>query len=320
MPIVHKTWTVKNSNDPAQNQIPEGERAIYLDMLLSDYYGKMVRQGNSFCINGIQASLRPFKEAAGIDVGMSAEVGIDYVPTTQHSKQAWRNVFKGWSAQKKLTNAMGSQIRYDDLEFGWNDKEGKNRQRTSTIQGTGLNDTSAEKLTLTGVSAQTSGTTVGIYSLQDYYNSAYETPAASRDPFTNSNIKDPKWGSTPFPNVETMRCSATNSAGWFDKDGGIPGPGLLVHQNAVTQNNWANLPSNSHSLCGVLYASAFIMPDDTAASIEDEFLLTISISVKSWKSLTASPKRTYRARRMKPSNRAKGVKRGRYYGRRKRRY
>lgn len=318
MPIVHKSWTVKNSNDPAINQINEGERAIYLDMLLSEYYGKMVRQGNSFCINGIQASLRPFKEAVGIDVGMSAEVGIDFIPTTQHSKVAWRNVFKGWSAQKKLTNAMGTQIRYDDMEFGWNAKEGVNRARTSTIQGTGLNDTSAEKLTLTGVSTQTSGTTVGIYSLQDYYNSAYETPAASRDPFTNSNIKDPKWGATPFPNQETLRCSATNSAGWATKE--VLGQEVNVHESAITQNAWATLPTNSHSLCGVLYASAFIMPDDTSAQLEDEFILTISISVKSWKSLTASPKRTYRARKSRPSNRAKGVRTSRYYGKRKRRY
>lgn len=320
MPVVSQTYLIENSNDPAKNVIPAGERAIYLDMLLSEYYGKMVRQGNSFCINGIQASLRPSESSAGIDVGMSVECGIDYVPTTQHSKTAWRNVFAGWSKQKRLGIAMGDQVRYDDMEFGWNATEGVSRSRTSNIFGQGMADGTGEKLTLTGVSNQTTGATIGNYSLQDYYNSAYETPAPSRDPFTNTDIKQPKWGTTPFPNQETLRCAATSSASWFDKDGGLPGPTLLVHQGAITQSEWAKQPTDSHALCGVLYASAFVMPDDTAAALADEFVLTISISVKSWKSLTASPKRTYRAKKMKPSNRAKGVRTSRYYGKRKRRY
>ena len=287
-------------------------------MLLSEYYGKMVRQGNSFCINGIQASLRPSDASAGIDVGLSVEVGVDYVPTTMHSKTAWRNIFKGWKGQKKLQNAVGTQIRYDDMEFGWNQDEGVSRGRTSIIYGNGLQDTLAEKLVLTGSSQATSGTNIGNYSLQDYYNSSYQTPAPSRNPFTNSDIKEAKWGTTPFPNVQTLRCAATSSAGWHERTTG--GISYEIHQQAITESNWSKNPTPAHSLCGVLYASAFVMPDDTAGAVEDDFILTISISVKSWKSLVESPKRTYRSRKAKPSNRAKGVRTSRYYGRRKRRY
>ena len=319
MPVVSKDFIVKVSNDPAKNVIDVGQRAMYLDMLLSEYYGKMVRQGNSFCINGIQASLRPSDASAGIDTGMAVEVGVDYVPVTQHSKTAWRNVFKGWRGQKKLSTAIGTQVRYDDLEFGWNDTEGKDRLRTSIIYGSGLADNAAEKMVLTGGSVQSSGTNIGTYSLKDYYNSAYETPAPSRDPFTNTDIKAAKWGDTPFPEVQTLRCAATSSAQWFNNDVG-GGVGLNIHDGAITQSEWAKQPTDSHSLCGVLYISAFVMPDDTIGQIEDEFIMTLSISIKNWTSLAASPKRTYRARKMKPSNRAKGVRTSRYYGRRKRRY
>lgn len=315
MPTVSQEFKVKTSNDPAQNVIEVGKRAMYLDMLLSEYYGKMVRQGNSFCINGIQASLRPDTDSVGIDTGLSVEVGVDYVPVTQHSKAAWNNIFRGWRSQKNLQNAIGTQIRYDDLEFGWNNKEGVDRARTSTIFGQGMSDNSGEKLVLTGDSNATSGTNIGWYSLQDYYNSSYETPEPSRDPFTNSDIKSAKWGNTPFPEVQTLRTSATSSAGWHT----LSGAGLNIHESAITIGDWQNLPTPAHSLCGVLYISAFVMPDDTAGQIEDDFILTVSISVTSWKPLVYRAKRTYRSLKSKMSNRRKGVKRNRYYARRNKR-
>ena len=69
MPEVSVTVPVNTNNDPAVNIIPEEYQGIYLDMLLSEYYGKMVRQGNSFCVTGIQASLVPNRDSAGIDIG-----------------------------------------------------------------------------------------------------------------------------------------------------------------------------------------------------------------------------------------------------------
>ena len=317
MPVVSQEFIVKVSNDPAKNVIDVGSRAMYLDMLLSNYYGKMVRQGSSFCINGIQASLRPSDASVGIDTGLSVEVGVDYVPVTQHSKTAWNNVFRGWRSQKNLQNAIGTQIRYDDLEFGWNKDEGKDRARTSTIFGQGMSDNTGEKLVLVGSSDATQGTNIGQYSLQDYYNSSYETPEPSRDPFTNTDIKDAKWGNTPFPEVQTLRTSATSSAGWFNNDIG-GGVGLNIHDSAITIGDWQNLPSPAHSLCGVLYISAFVMPDDTVGQIEDEFIMTLSISVTSWKPLITRAKKTYRAAKARFSNRRKGVRKGRYYARRRR--
>ena len=303
MPAVSQVFEVHIQNDPAENAIDQGKRAIYLDMLLSEYYGKMVRQGNSFSIVGVQASLQPDPESSGIDVGMSAEVKLNYVPTTRHSKFAWNQVYRGWRNQKKLATAIGTQVRYDDMEFGWSKNEGVDRGRTSTIFGSGMADELQEKLVLTGGSTATTGMTVGQYSLQAYYNDAYETPAPSRDPFTDTDIKDAKWGDTPFPEVQSLHCTATSSAVVHE---GLLGSGLA---GAITMGDIQTLPVPCHALCGVLEAEAYIMPDDTVSQDEDDFFLTITIFVSAWKPLVAhrSKKRRYKRR---------GSKRGRYGKRR----
>jgi len=254
-------------------------------MLLSDYYGKMVRQGQSFKVTGVQASLRPDPSASGIDVGLSAEVMLKYMPTTRHSKFAWNQVYKNWRNQKKLATAVGAQVRYDDLEFGFNMAEGGSRDRTSTIFGTGMGDSSTEKLVLTGASSGGSD-----FSLEDYYNSAYSTPAASEDPFTGTAIKEPKWGSDPFPKVQQIHCTATSSAN-TDADELAPHFG-----GAITMGDIQSFPvgGEANVLCGVLNAAAYIMPDDTISQDEDDFILTITLFVQSWKSLLFSPKRKYK--------------------------
>ena len=310
MPAVSVTRRININNDPAANAIAEGDRAVYLDMLLSEHYGKMVRQGTSFKVTGIQASLQPDPSSSGIDVGMSVDCLLHYVPTTRHARFAWNKVYTSWRNQKKLSTAVGGQIRYDDLEFGWNSKEGVSRGRTSTIFGSGMSDSAEEKLVLTGPSAQTAGTTVGQYSLQDYYNSAYKTPAASEDPFTGSDIKDPKWGDTPFPEPQYVACSATSSAvGWYD--------GSNKFSGAITMGDVQTLSEPINSLCGVFYIEAFVMPDDTVSQDEDDFILTLTWFVKSWTPLVFSRRK---GRRGKRTYRKGGWSRGRrYYRKRTRR-
>ena len=304
MPAVSQRFPVHTTDDPAVSVIPVGDGCMYLDMLLSEYYGKMIRQGNSFKIQGIQASLTPDEDSAGIDIGLSAEVQLQYVPVTRHSKFAWNQVYKGWRNQKKLATAVGGQIRYDDLEFGWDANEGVDRARTSTIFGSGMSDSAQEKLVLTGASVQTAGVTVGTYSLKDYYNSAYQTPDPSRDPFTNSDIKDAKWGDTPFPETQMLHCTATSSAQWF-RDSTT---GLDIHQGAITMGDIQTLPVPCESLCGVLLVEAYIMPDDTIAQLEDDFWLDLTVWVSSWKPLVF---------RRKARKSYKRSRKGKSYGRKR---
>ncbi|MCP4504990.1 MAG: hypothetical protein GY826_01165, partial [Fuerstiella sp.] len=180
---------------------------IDLALLLSEHYGKNVRQGQKFTIDGIQAFIRPADEDTGefVDVGVSAACKIGYYPATGHARKAWNNVYRQWRSQKNLAGAVGPQIRNDDLEFAWN--YDKKTDRTSTIFGTGLGDTTEEHLVLTGQSTGTED-----FSLEDYYNSAFPAPAPSRNHFDNSVIKYDKFGSTPFPSVQHLYCAATNTA------------------------------------------------------------------------------------------------------------
>jgi hypothetical protein len=310
VPAVSQTFRININNDPAENAIAQGDRAVYLDMLLSEHYGKMVRQGCSFKVTGIQASLQPDPSSSGIDVGMSVDCKLNYVPAVKHSRFAWNKVYQAWRRQKNLATAVGGQVRYDDMEYGWDSKEGVDRSRTSTIFGSGMSDDSQEKLVLTGVSTQTAGLTVGQYSLQDYYNSAYETPEASRDPFTNTDIKEPKWGATPFPEVQYVACSATSSAvGWYEGSNKFGG--------AITIGDVQTLSEPINSLCGIFMVEAFVMPDDTVSQDEDDFILTVTWFVKSWKSLVAHRGKSRRGRGR--SYRKGGRAGGRYYRKRTRR-
>jgi hypothetical protein len=312
MPAITQGFEVSITNTPGIQVIPTGKRAMYLDMLLSEYYGKMVRQGSSFTITGIQASLHPASDASGIDVGMSAEVHVDYVPVTKHSKFAWNQIYKGWRSQKKLATAVGGQVRYDDLEFGWDQYEGVSRARTSTIFGSGMSDSLEEKLVLTGGSTQTAGAVVGQYSMQDYYNSSYETPDPSREPFSNTDIKQAKWGATPFPEIQTLHCSATSSAMIEESSLGLARLG-----GAITMGPIETFPVPIHSLCGVLQIGAFIMPDDTVAQDEDDFILEITVFVSSWKPLVFKAKKSPRYSRK--SSRGNSYGRNRRYSKKYRR-
>jgi hypothetical protein len=288
MPVVRlKDLDASNDNSPHTANVTA---QIDLALLLSEHYGRNIRQGNSFKVNGVQAWLRPadLNLAEGIDSGVSAAVKFAYIPATGHSRRAWNNVFKQWKAQKNLAGAVGTQIRYDDMEFAWN--SGLTTSRTSTLYSTGIGDSDTEHLVLTGQS--TGGDD---FSLEDYYNSSYETPAASRNHFSNAVIKAPKFGDTPFPAIQNVYCSAINSArlgnlGYTE----IPALPDLTPEgltSAVADSEMNMLPTPIHVLCGIMEVKAYIMPDDTVDQVEEDMAMDIAISVVSWKPLVYRPRR-----------------------------
>lgn len=306
MPIVRMTdIDVSNDNSPETANV---DMQVDLALLLSEFYGKNIRQGQNFVVDGIQAWIRPADEDTGefIDVGVSAAVKANYYPTTSHSRKAWNNVFKQWATQKRIAGAVGTQIRYDDMEFSWNFD--KATTRTSTIRSSGIGDSSTEKLVLTGQSTGSED-----FSLEDYYNSAYPAAGSSRDHFSNLVIKENKFGSTPFPRIQSIYCAATNSArlGLLGENAIIgTSPEGLTSAIAISEMNI--LPTPVNVLCGILNVKAYVMPDDTADQIEEDMVMDLAFSVKSWKPLVfkRKTKRWMRGRK-------KSGKRGtRFYGRR----
>ncbi len=281
--VVTSKFDASNDNDPSSANV---DVQIDLALLLSEHYGRNIRQGNSFKVNGVQAFLFPTDDDTGefVDAGVSAAVKMQYIPAVGHSRRAWNNIFKQWKAQKNLKGAVGTQIRYDDMEFCW--ETSKATSRTSTIMAQGIGDSNDENLCLIGSSS--SGTDV---SLRDYYNSSYPTPGGSIDQFGSSVIKEPKFGATPFPEDQEIHFAASNSArtGLLG-DSAILGSGEgLTSALAFSEMNM--LPTPINVLCGLFRAQAYIMPDDTADQIEEDFGLKIAISVVSWKPLVYRPRR-----------------------------
>ena len=274
---------LQNGDNPAATQ---ASGQIDLALLASEYYGKNIRQGQSFTVKAVSAHLVPaMNTAGGIDIGISAVTSLEHHPVMSHSRKAWNNVFKQWTSQKRLSGKVGASIRNDDMEFCWNINT--KTSRTSTIYGTGMGDTNTETLCLRGSSSATND----IFSLQDYYDSSYPAPAASRDHFTNVVIKDDKYGGTPFPAVQKTLVSATNSAQVDYETVGNEQDG------AVATDGFIELISPHYVLCGLYYYDVKVMPDDTATQIEEDFSIVFSFHVTKFTPLV------YRSRKSKATKR-----------------
>lgn len=302
MPMITKDFIVKMSNDPAE---PSLNAQIDLALELSKYYGKEIRQGNTFTVVGAGATLRPSSESTAIDFGISATNYFGFIPTTKHSRRAWNNAFKMWRAQKNLRGGVGQQIRYDDMEFAYHlDHQ---NSRTSTVYMQGMGDSDSEYLTLTGGSTETllSPITVGDFSLADFYNSSYPKAGASTVHWDTTVIKEPKAGDL-FPAEQHFQLTATNSNN--ATEGIILGSKLTA---AISMDDLDTFPLPHDVLCGLLNITSYVMPDDTINQFEEEFILTVTIYVKKWKALAYPSKRRKTSRKTSRKGRKPKSRRGR---------
>lgn len=291
--FITKEFNVLVPNNPQLN-IFDG--TIDMAAELSNQLGHEIRQGNTFRVIGMQATIRGYDSGNDLDTGASVVVGAEYLPTTSHTRKAWNNVFQQWSKQKRLAGAVGQHIRFDDMEFAWNSNHIV-PLRTSTIYQD-LADGTPESLVLTGDS------TVGTdFSLEDYYNSAYQNNVSSRDHFTNTVFKAPKAGAYLYPPIQTIYTSATHSA-MVD---GSETPDNLG--GAISMNNFQFFPADNHLnvFCGVMRFFGKLMPADTEGQIADELKVIVTIAVEGWTPLVY--------RKKKVMKRGRKGKRG--YGRRR---
>lgn len=277
---------------------------IQIDMALelSKKLGRTIRQGNSFRLVGYGASLRSVS-GQEFDIGFGVNNTLQYLPTQHYACKAWNNVFKAWKSQKQLKNAVGTQIRYDDMEFAWSSSH--INSRTSTIQAKPLDTIGQdESLTLTGSSSY------GLnYSLYDYAQSTFQIPEPSHNPFTDAVIKEPKFDSY-FPEIETLYASA-NFSGMVDVEAD---PDTYGGGNATSPMTW--LPSDNHVsiFCGLMRVFSKGTPIIQGLATADDLKLTITLAIEGWNSIVSSPrsKRSYKGR--KSYGRKKTTKR-RYYRR-----
>lgn len=281
MPIVtHNLGTIETPDNP---DAPVKSANIDLALLLSDYYGKNIRQGHNFVVTGVQARLIPHNDDVNddYDVGGSVAVSLGYVPTAKHSRRAWNQAFKIWTQQKKLSSTNGLHpTRNEDFEFAW-DYAGKT-SRTSSMRPSMGDDSAVEYACLIG---DTTGSQD--WCLKDFYNSTNRAPLPALNHYTGVEYKDNKYGDTKFPAVQTLFTTADASSivTKFDSIGTN-----TYFSGGSMDAEFQMLPQPANVLCGVMDVLAWMIPGDTAAQIEDNMELYISFAISKWKPLVFRPR------------------------------
>ena len=305
MPIVSFRKDLELQNNAGE---PASAGQIDLALLLSEYYGKNIRQGQNFKIKKVSAQLigKDTGATEDFDLGGSSQMVFDAVPTTKYSRQAWNHVFKQWARQKQLKGSVGQSIRNDDFEVAYMNH--RINARTSSLHVSGIGDSTTENVVITGSSSANSHLT-----LEDVCNLMLhpDTPAPTF-PLISTPIKDDKYGGTRFPEHQSFAVGGTNSA-MVDHFG--PTFSAVNYGGAQVNNGELEFPDPLSVFCGILNYNIFIHPEDTLLQVEDNFTLFVQFHVSSWKPLVYSRK----PRRSKPSTRRyRRSTRGRKSSRRKR--
>ena len=299
MPAVTKTYT--GLSVPNNPESPVQLDMIDLSVLLSEYYGKNIRQGMNFKLKGVQATLRP-NTSGDFDVGSSCIVKHEYCPTTAHSRKAWNDVFSQWKKQNSLSSR--TKIRYNDFEVGFHASY-LDSDRTSKLFATGLGDSNEESVVLFGDSTGGSD-----FALQDYYNAMYKAPEASVDHFNNTALKDPKFLRTKFPVPQMFYCSATASTIVTDNDISD------MYSGSMVSTDVQEFPFDLNILAGVMKLLIYIPQDDTLSQWADTFTVDITYYVSSWSPLVYKAKKNRRKSSKRTMRRFRGRRSSRKSNRR----
>ena len=315
---VQEQFTVNQGNDPTSPILGYTD----LSLLLSNYYGKNIRQGNTFNLMGYTTHLSCDSASDDADTGLSVQGVSQYIPTTKHSRSAWNHQFNRWRKQKQLSGNVGSLVRNDDMEMAW-DTTGAT-SRTSSLYAGGLGDVNSETLTITGTSAQGSRS-----SLIDLYNSINPIHDDSKTEFGQS-IKSPKFVDK-FPQTQsfTWTAHASSMAQWtYIQDDLVSvgsdyklDPDSVHYMNASSHQDMVSFPGNSHIpvFTGLMKHIYYVLPPDVDTgeappAAEDDWTLTITYYIKSWTPLV------YRKKAIKKSRRYSNRRSMRSYNGRKRTY
>ena len=303
--------TVENPNNPHTPYEFFVDFAGDATQTLSEYYGKNVRQGNSFKLKRIDMGIQPLSnDGTDYDVGMAVQAQGVYTPTTKHTRKAWNQLFHEWKKQKSLRGAVGSVVRYDDFELAWNDAHaaGSFSGRVSAMHAGGIGDTNQESLCIQGASASGQFLT-----LKDYYERRNPILPPSQFPLGGGVVKDPKF-TTYWPENCELQVSGTSSAvsNWDLNPVSTQFGGGITMQTA-----WEG---NVNIFLGSMHWYLFVVPEDTITQTADKAEITMTFWIESWKPMV------YRARKNRSRSNARRFKRAyrgkRSYGKRryKRRY
>jgi len=292
---------------------PVASGHIDLSMELSKLYGKNIRQGQTFKVKGIQASMKAANSE--YDVGISTMTRFAYCPSTKHTRKAWNMAYPTWMAQKKLRSGAMFGTRYDDLEYAYNVDH--NSSRTSTLRQGGLADADEDKMYIYGNSNESSN----VFALSDFYEQLKRPLPPSRYSAGEQVVKEAKFDDLFATQRYVSVASNASAMGWQDE---IEIPvigelfGVKVQGTALGGTHMSadihQFPESLNVLCGLMEYDVYAIPDDTVFQNQDNALIYFSVWVESF-----TPIRSYN-RRGRANKRGKSYSRGRRFsGRRYRR-
>lgn len=236
------------------------DEQIDLAVLLSQRLQTNVRQGHVIKVHKLALGLTP--SGGDLDTGFSVSGTLRWCPATKHSVEAWQMAFNTWRKQKQLKmTAVGQGVRYDDFELAFSSDYIDSR--TSSMFTTGMGDGNSESLCIYGTSS--SGVDL---TLEDIYDSAQPQPSPSTFPL-GGTVKESKF-SAEFPPANIHNYGANWST--------IVGNAIGDPDSGAAYNADPVYFQDSNSLCGVLVAKGYVLAEDVAGAIEDEMVLTLSIT------------------------------------------
>ena len=236
------------------------DEQIDLAVLLSQRLQTNVRQGHVFKVHKMALGLTP--SGGDLDTGMAVSGTIRWAPATKHSVEAWQMAFNTWRKQKQLKmSAVGQGVRYDDFEIAY--EAGYADSRTSSMYTTGLADANTEHVCIYGTS-----TTGDDVTLEDIYDSAQPQPSPSTFPF-GGTVKESKF-TAEFPPAQIHNYGANWST--------VAAAAIADPDSGAAYNADPVYFEDKNCLAGVLVAKGYVLAEDTAGAIEDELVLTLSIT------------------------------------------
>ena len=305
MPIVYKRLTGLEQPNSSDNSIFNG----YVDfsMLLSEHYSKNIRQGQNFVLKGVSATILAEDTDGNAledwDSGIAVNTRLAYCPTQKMTRMAWNQMFKQWKKQKYLSATVGSSVKYDDFEVGWDSQSTyHDATRTSTIKANGIGDSTTEKIVIWGSSNSSSD-----YTMQDLVNSKFDAAGPSVDPFSGVVIKAPKFDYlNRFPSEKHFWVTSHNSST-------VSHVGVAAYLSGGQMNNDIKvLPEPVNVMCGLMKINCYGTPPDTSTQAAETFELHLEFHIVKWTPLVFKSKsnrrstsknyvRKYRGRRTRKS-------------------
>jgi hypothetical protein len=288
--VVNATLPVENRDNPTTLHQMQVDFALSLSKTL----GRNIRQGHTFRVVGVGASLT-HRGANDADTGMAVAVQCRYVPTNRHGVKAWQQMFAKWSRQKRLSGKIGQYVKYDDFELAFEPTHISSR--TSAIFAGGMGDTTSESIALLGTASSGNHTT-----LQDMYNSYQPIDGAGTDEFGVS-IKSPKF-STHFPEPAALYLTAhlssipvfTDLQDAFGDTGEVDSQSVHL-TGGSSSDGLMMLPADNHLnvMAGLVQVNAYVLPPDIDTGDQpptaDDFDLNMTFLIEGWSPLSSKPKK-----------------------------